>query len=168
MNNRPLEVNVNSYPNRQAGAVLVMSLVLLTVLTLIGVASMSGSSLEMKAASNAQQRNTAFEAAQSLIDIAASLHDPLNTNDYQKFVAVPTDPGYEQAMSYAPTGLDISAASVTTYDGCGKSHGNSLEAGKGFVMNRFSVRSTGQTTTGSATSIQLQGVRFPAASCSEG
>ena len=154
-----------NYSNRQQGAVLVMSLVLLIVLTLIGVASMQSSSLELKVASNAQQRNTAFEAAQSLIDIAASLNDPLNTNDYQKFITDSTIAGYKQLMSYSPAGIDIAATSVTTWDDCAKQVGSSLEEGKGFSMNSFSVRATGQTTTGSATSVQAQGVRFPAAAC---
>ena len=156
-----------NYSNRQQGAVLVMALVLLIVLTLIGVASMQGSSMELKVASNAQQRNTAFEAAQSLIDIAASLDDPVNTNDYQTFIADSTLAGYKQLISYTPMGLDIAANSVTTWDDCAKQVGSSLEEGKGFSMNSFSVRSAGQTTTGSATSTQLQGVRFPAAACPE-
>lgn len=148
--------------NKQTGAVLVISLVMLTVLTLIGVASMSSSTLEMKAAGNAQQRNSAFEAGQSLIDITASLNDPRNTNDYQKFTK-----GVKQLMSYAPVGLDIAASSETLWDSCSKEAGNSLEEGKGFSMNRFNVRSTGQTTVGVAQSTQLQGVRFPAAACPE-
>jgi len=49
-----------SMPKRQAGVVLVMSLVMLTVLTLIGVSSMSTASLEMKVAANMQQRNPGF------------------------------------------------------------------------------------------------------------
>ena len=154
-----------NYSNKQQGAVLVMALVLLIVLTLIGVASMQGSSMELKVASNAQQRNTAFEAAQSLIDIAASLNDPLNTNDYQTFVADSALAGYKQNITYAPAGVNMAATSVTTWDDCAKQVGSSLEEGKGFSMNSFSVLSTGQTTSGSATSVQRQGVRFPAASC---
>ena len=75
------------YTNRQQGAVLVMALVMLTVLTLIGVSSMSSSTLELKVAGNTQQHDIAFQAAQSIIDIAAS-EDPLNTNDYQVFICL--------------------------------------------------------------------------------
>jgi Tfp pilus assembly protein PilX len=161
------EVDMNTHIYRQSGAVLVMSLVLLTVLTLIGVASMSSSSLEMRAAGNAQQRNIAFEAAQSMLDIAASLNDPHNTNNYQTFIADPAVTGYEQTMTYTPADNDITASAITTYDSCGKAAGNSLEEGKGVSMNSFSVRVTGQPLTGSSTSIQVQGVRFPAAACSD-
>ncbi len=45
----------------RTGAVLVMALVLLTVMTLIGVASMTGSSMQMRVASNMQQHNIAFQ-----------------------------------------------------------------------------------------------------------
>ena len=64
----------------QQGAVLVMALVMLTVLTLIGVSSMSSSTLELKVAGNTQQHDIAFQAAQTVIDIAAS-EDPMNTNN---------------------------------------------------------------------------------------
>ena len=49
-----------SLPAAQKGAVLILALVMLTVLTIIGASSMSRSSLELKIASNAQQHNVAF------------------------------------------------------------------------------------------------------------
>ncbi|MCK5263286.1 MAG: pilus assembly protein PilX, partial [Gammaproteobacteria bacterium] len=57
--NQSLRVKKLSAPGRQAGVVLVMALVMLMVLTLIGVSSMSSSTLEMKVATNMQQHNTA-------------------------------------------------------------------------------------------------------------
>ena len=79
------------YIKKQQGAVLVMALVMLTVLTLIGVSSMSSSTLELKVAGNTQQHDVAFQAAQSVIDIAAS-KDPLNTNNYQVFITDSANP----------------------------------------------------------------------------
>ncbi len=53
--------------NRQHGAVLVVSLLILLVLTLIGVSSMDGSIMEEKMASNSQTAATTFQRAESSI-----------------------------------------------------------------------------------------------------
>ena len=150
--------------NTQQGAVLVMALVMLTVLTLVGVSSMSSSTLELKVAGNTQQHDTAFQAAQTLIDIAAS-EDPMNTNNYQVFKIDPMQPGYEQIINYATVDGEATAQAATIWVGCKKNIGSSLEEGKAPASNFFNVRATGQTITGSASSVQVQGLRFPAAAC---
>ena len=160
-----MKMNMNMQQfNRQRGAVLMMALVLLTVLTLIGVSSMSSSTLELKVSSNTQQHDVAFQAAQSVIDITAS-DDPLNTNNYQVFKVDPNDPAYEQIINYASSDGNGTAQSATTWIGCKKNIGSSLEEGKAPASNFFNVRATGQTATGSAMSVQMQGLRFPAAAC---
>lgn len=52
--------------NRQAGAVLVISLVLLLVLTLIGVAGMNSSTMQERMAANAQNSNRAFQGRKAV------------------------------------------------------------------------------------------------------
>ena len=149
---------------QQRGAVLVVALVLLTVLTLIGVASMSSSIIELKVASNAQSHDIAFQAAQSIIDLAAST-DPLNTTNYQIFETDSGAVGFEQLLAYTSSTATSSAAAITTWIGCDTQIGSSLEAGKAPVLNVFNVNATGTTVSGNATSVQMQGVRYPAASC---
>jgi len=149
--------------NRQSGAVLVVSLVILTVLTLIGVASMSGSTLELKVASNSQQHDTAFQTAQNIIEIVAST-SPQNTVNYQVFETNPATAGYEQQLSYVATDGSTATATVT-YSGCRVNIGSSLEEGKAPASNFFRAYVTASTSTGSATSVQAQGIRFPAAAC---
>lgn len=149
--------------HRQSGAVLVVSLVILTVLTLIGVASMSGSTLELKVASNSQQHDTAFQAAQNIIEILSST-SPQNTVNYQVFEADPTVAGYVQNLSFAATNGSTATAAVT-YSGCKKTIGYSMEEGKSLVANHFRAQATGTTSTGSSTSVQMQGLRYPAAAC---
>jgi type IV pilus assembly protein PilX len=158
-----MKMNIQQF-NKQGGAVLMMALVLLTVLTLIGVSSMSSSTLELKVSSNTQQHDVAFQAAQSVIDITAS-EDPLNTNNYQVFKVDPNDPAYEQIINYASSDGKGTAQSATTWVGCKKNIGSSLEEGKAPASNFFNVRATGQTATGSAMSVQMQGLRFPSAAC---
>lgn len=150
--------------NKQQGAVLVMALVMLTVLTLIGVSSMSSSTLELKVAGNTQQHDIAFQAAQSIIDIAAS-EDPLNTNNYQVFISDPADPLFEQMINYASADGAATGQAATYWVGCKKNIGSSLEEGKAPASNFFNVRATGQTITGSSSSVQMQGLRFPSAAC---
>ena len=158
-----MKMNIQQF-NKQGGAVLMMALVLLTVLTLIGVSSMSSSTLELKVSSNTQQHDVAFQAAQSVIDITAS-EDPLNTNNYQVFKVDPNDPAYDQIINYASSDGKGTAQSATTWVGCKKNIGSSLEEGKAPASNFFNVRATGQTATGSAMSVQMQGLRFPSAAC---
>lgn len=49
----------------QQGAVLILSLVILAAMTLIGVTAMQGTTQEERMASNARQRNIAFQAAEA-------------------------------------------------------------------------------------------------------
>jgi hypothetical protein len=56
-------------PNRQRGVALVISLVMLVVLTLLAIAGMSGSTLELTMADNTQQRENAFEAAEAVLEV---------------------------------------------------------------------------------------------------
>ena len=151
--------------HHQQGAVLVMALVMLTVLTLIGVSSMSSSTIEMKVSSNTQQHDIAFQAAQGIIGIASSADSPLNTNNYQVFETDDTQPTYKQNMAYTGSSGKSAANAETTWIGCKAQIGSSLEQGKAPVVNFFNVRAIGTTVTGSATSVQMQGVRYPAAAC---
>ncbi len=54
---------------KQEGAALVVSLVILAVVTLIGVAAMQNSSLELKLVASTKDRVTAFQAAEAALDL---------------------------------------------------------------------------------------------------
>jgi len=62
--------NTMALGNDQRGAVLVVGLVLLMVLTVLGVSGMNTATLELTMASNAQSHQNAFQAAETGIDIA--------------------------------------------------------------------------------------------------
>lgn len=59
-------------PKRQHGAVLVVSLVILLVLTLLGISSMQGSGLQEKMAGNLHDMNIAFQRAEGALREAES------------------------------------------------------------------------------------------------
>lgn len=142
---------------KQQGFVLVLALVLLAVLTLIGVSSMNSSNMELKTTANAQQHLIAFNAVQSAIEFAVSA---VTTFDYQT-----NDPDLTQEIT-SHTVANTSALKTTAdFAGCSVGVGSSLEEGKAFGYNFYNVMATGANSTGAATSLQTQGVRFPAAAC---
>lgn len=134
-----------------------MSLVLLAVLTLIGVSSMNSANMELRAAANAQHHQIAFNAVQSVLEYAVSA-DGASKIDYQ------TNDGIPQVVNH--TLADASALSASAvYADCADGDGSSAEEGKGFSFNYFEITGTGANKAGTATSEQIQGIRFPAASC---
>lgn len=54
--------------HEQRGVALAISLVLLVAMTVVGIATLSGTRLNEKVTSNAQQKSVAFEVAESAID----------------------------------------------------------------------------------------------------
>ena len=147
--------------HNQRGFVLVLALVLLAVMTLIGVSSMDSANMELKATANARQHQTAFNASQSLLEYTLSTgarRVDSELIDYQT-----TDAAVQS--SNHPSADNTSQASVL-YAGCSVAPGSSLEEGKGFSYNFYSVQAIGTTTnSGNAVSRLNQGVRYPAAAC---
>lgn len=148
----------------QRGFVLVLALVLLTVLTLIGVSSMNSASIEVKSAANAQQHQIAFNAVVATIEYAISDDvvkgggTPLLNFQTNSAVAQPVLPHVVANAS----NLQASLAYVGCLPGA---PGSSLEDGKGFGYNLYTLTATGANASGSATSTQIQGVRNLAAAC---
>jgi len=153
-----------------------MALVMLAVLTLIGVASMSSSTLEMKVDGKRQQHNKAFQAAQSRLACAAA-DDPANPIDFLIAIDIQADPSTWTVQtcnlsngSDKPScvdGADWVATADVKYVTCGKGFGSSLEAGKGFSYRVFEITATGQTLTGSSRSVQAAAIRYPVKGCGD-
>lgn len=162
---------MSAMPLRQAGVVLVMALVMLTVLTLIGISSMSSSTLEMKVAGNMQQHTVAFQAAQSRLAFA-SADDPANPIDYLIAIDVKADPGtwpvqpcnIEQGCN---NGAGWVATAEVSYISCAKGFGSSLQSGKGFSYRTFEIVATGETDTASSRSVQASAIRYPVKGCGD-
>lgn len=144
---------------RQHGFVLILALVMLAVLTLIGVSSMKSASIELKAAANAQQRIVAFNGVQSALEFTLSQPAEALINWST------TDANLVQQPVIPAVPNTNNLVANITYIGCSKGLGGSLQAGKGLSYSFFSVAGIGTNTTGTSTSLQVQGVRYPAASC---
>lgn len=66
-------------PRQERGAVLIVSLLILLVLTVLGVTSMQTTLLEEKMAGNLHNRNLAFEAAENALDAGEAYVEGLVT-----------------------------------------------------------------------------------------
>jgi len=64
-------------PHRQAGAVLIVSLLMLLIMTLLGITAMNSTTLEEKMAGNMRDRNTAMQASEAALKAAEAALDAL-------------------------------------------------------------------------------------------
>lgn len=123
-----MKPNITSLPaRRQRGAILIVSLLMLLVMTLIGVTAVSTTTLEEKMAGNTRQRQLAFQAADSALRDAESW---LNTN-------IKTVSQFETAFSGTPAELywvrqprpgdTVRAVPMDIYDGYAWGVGNSQQ-----------------------------------------
>ncbi|MDH5711418.1 MAG: pilus assembly PilX N-terminal domain-containing protein [Gammaproteobacteria bacterium] len=152
-------------PGSQSGLVLVVALIILVVLTLIGISSMSSSTLEMKVAGNMQQHTVAFQAAQSRLAFAMA-DDPVNPIDY--LIAAVNGAIPDQTCNPSdgcPNDAAWVATATVKYIDCSKGIGSSLESGKGFSYRWFEVTATGETATLSSRSVQRAATKFPVKGC---
>ncbi len=68
-------------PRREAGAALIVGLILMLVLTVLGVSGMNMATLELRMAGNEQSQQAAFQAAETGIDLALAQHAYSTTED---------------------------------------------------------------------------------------
>lgn len=142
---------------RQRGFVLVLALVMLAVLTLIGVSSMNSATIELKTTANSRQHQVAYNAAQSLLEYTAS-DGGVGVIDYQTKTP-------NSIASYTGIAGASAVSATVTYLGCSVAIGSSLEDGKSFNYSYYNVAGSASNSTATATSLQSQGVRYPAAGC---
>lgn len=123
----------------QQGVALVVSLVLLAAMTIIGVATLSGTRLSEQMASNSQQKSIVFEAAESAIEsivnyddlFAAITSDPNASFDNPDLVSLPDSSsklkdGYD--LIAGGKGIDIEGTLSVQYCGETQPIGTSLDA----------------------------------------
>jgi type IV pilus assembly protein PilX len=123
--------NKSFSPNHQRGAVLIISLIMLLVLTLLGVSSMRTTILEEKMAGNLRDKNTSFQAAETALRDGEALLETLlatssfdgtdgrmgSSDDDPNFFATNTwsdtnatsDPNYVGSIDYSGTMSGVAA-----------------------------------------------------------
>ncbi len=151
----------NNLPHQQ-GAVLVVSLIILVVMTFIGIASMSTSLMQEKMASNAQNTNITFQAAESAI--SGLIGDALNGTQSALSDAMNAPNLSGPQITFDISDPDISANYQVTYMGVvALTSGGSLDADESSTTlqaHRFDVAATGIVETTNAQSVIRQGIEY--------
>ncbi len=95
---------------RQSGAVLLVSLIILVVLTMLGVSTMNSTQLEEKMAANSQEANRAFQAAES--GLSSALNDSTAWNTGSNLETVVTLPTANDADAISAGQADTQVSSM--------------------------------------------------------
>ena len=136
---------------RQRGAALVVGLLMLVALTLIGITTMGMNSMELRMASNAQNKSNAFQAAEAGIEVGLSDTDAETITTAQAITA--------------PTLVNATATVNSTFVGLIPGRGSGFTSGvacPGSSPERtrcahFQITSVGQHLQSNASSTQVQG-----------
>jgi type IV pilus assembly protein PilX len=121
---------------RQSGAVLIVAMILLVVLTLLGVTAMNTTSLEEKMASNTQEQVHAFQAAETGISQAFSDNAAYN-------IAGTCGGGGVVSTDFAGSANDLTYCS--NFMGFSSPPPGSLFSATSFQAAHFNFRSTGNS-----------------------
>ena len=89
----------------ERGAVLIVSLLILLLVTIIGFAAMETSTLESKMATSRELKEITFQTAESIIEEASSDIDYLG-EAYSAYLRDPNDPNWPIDPNHAMAGYD--------------------------------------------------------------
>lgn len=130
---------------QQRGTALVMSMVILLILTILGIAAMGTASLEEKMSGNTQEGTRAFEAAES------GLTEALNTPGTLMLSGTPTP------LNFNYNTMNAQANVSTTFIQYSSPKRGSGYSNKNFQSANFDQSSTGTTGVG-AKAVVHQGI----------
>jgi len=138
-------------PPRQRGAVLVIGLLILLVMTLIGVTAMSTATMQESMSVNGMNANIAFQAAESAVRAATSgITTAQTAMSSTGAVAGPT-------VTYGTGSLTAVGNSQVTYVGISLATGWSLGKETGGKAHQFTVSSTSTVAAANARTATNQG-----------
>lgn len=149
-------------PGNQSGAVLVVSLIVLLVLTLLGVAGMNSSMMQERMAANAQHSNRAFQAAESA---AGALLEELLGGDLSKLQQSMVAPDSMSATTtYSIGGSDVSTEYTARYLGeIIISSGSSMDANESTTLlkgYRYELSGTSEVSGNGASRTVFKGIEY--------
>ncbi|MGG6259273.1 pilus assembly PilX family protein [Stutzerimonas stutzeri] len=121
----------------QQGTVLLVSLLLLLMLTIIAITAASQSNLQLRIASNSQQQNIAFQAAESGLQRWANVYFSRSDADPNLVGRLTPDAPEEQLAGAAYEVSPTLASNLPLSEGMGISE-------PGLLVYRFEVRSVGR------------------------
>jgi len=133
-------------PTVQRGGALLVALILIFMLSLMGIASMRGSTLERQMANNSIQTATTFQAAESASEMAinneANLTNAINIADIQAVNSGNIDASDTVTVQIdLKQNIDMNSEVVLQYIGDGPAYGYSAGlGGSNFVAYRFEIK----------------------------
>ena len=128
-----------NYPNRtrQSGAVLIVAMIILVILTLLGVTAMNTTSLQERIAANTQEQVHAFQAAETGLNLA-----------FADNLAYDISSTYTGGATLTPfAGSADSASYIPTFMGFSPPPPGSLYSATSFQAAHFNFRATGNSAT---------------------
>jgi type IV pilus assembly protein PilX len=93
-----MKISINKTIKSQQGAVLIIGLIMLLLLTIIGMSSIRGTDLQERMAGNARDHNVAFQAAEAAVRSGESY---LSSATIVPFTT-PSLPGYQKDLTATP------------------------------------------------------------------
>jgi len=131
----------------QRGAVLIVAMILLLVLTLLGVSAMNTTQLEERMETNSQESNRAFQSAESGLSMAVNSATAWNLN------------GANQAAKSIPGAVNgLAAGWTSTFLAFSPPPPGTLYSATRFQAANFDFASVG--TTGAGLSVTVHGGAF--------
>ncbi|MEW7979430.1 MAG: PilX N-terminal domain-containing pilus assembly protein [Candidatus Sedimenticola endophacoides] len=142
--------------DRQRGAVLVISLVILLILTIIGVSAVRTSALDARIVANLAEDRTAYQVAETGIELQIQKVSDVGIGDFES-AYVATDKTYSPTI--ATGDLNMADTSVTieieSLGLGGYARGSSIPR---FRTSRFSIHSTAERAGSKARAVHSRGL----------
>lgn len=105
-----------SPPHRQGGAALAIALLMLVIITLLGVAAVRSTQVELKLAQNAESRMAAVQSAESVVGFLLKDNTYLPVNGNEHFVACVLPTGLSAPQFSCPSTDTPIVVSTATAD----------------------------------------------------
>ena len=149
--------------HQQQGAVLVVSLMLLLVMTLLSIASMSNSIMQEKMAANAQNTNHTFQAAESAVNAQITTIILGNTDELNAAMVSDTAQGTLFTINLGTDAVATSTAQVAYLGPVVTTGGSSMDADESSILlngQRFELVGTGNVAAVQAQTQIRQGIEY--------
>jgi type IV pilus assembly protein PilX len=147
--------NNRTFKSNQCGSVLIVSLVILLVMTMLGLAAAGSANMELRMAGNNERINTTLQAAESAVEATINnislLGQALNS-------AGPINQTIRLDSAYDAASQPVASEAEISYVGQGSMDGFSLGINQNnFVAHNFEVIGRG-SMQGNVSSVTSQGV----------
>ena len=143
-------------PTSQSGAVLFTALVLMVLMTLLAVTMMGNTAMDEKMAQNSQDKNRAFQAAETGIEMAIANSGSMNTsNQIDEATGLSSfSQGDESTLGHATTGYGVSVTYSSVFlQKTPVTRGSGFDSS--FANYWFELQSKARTDTGAESTVSL-------------